>query len=99
MYGHCLKFYSAVNYLSQIIQSITLSDLEVVMTDQSMAFSPPTSSQHTLAKFKNPFGFPLQLVQSAEDITLITHGNNVAEVRKIVLLVVRSFDCCGAEIF
>jgi len=65
------------------------------MTEQSMAFSPPTSSQYTLATYKNPFGFSLQVVQSAEDITLVTSGINVAEVCKAVVL---SFDCCNIDI-
>ncbi|KAH9850917.1 hypothetical protein C2E23DRAFT_886961 [Lenzites betulinus] len=54
----------------QIIESITMSDLELVMTEQSQAFAPSASSQHVLAEYKNPFGFSLQVVESSEDIVL-----------------------------
>ncbi|KAI0321180.1 hypothetical protein OF83DRAFT_1280620 [Amylostereum chailletii] len=58
-----------------IIESITISDLSVVMTDQGEAFAPLASSQHTLAQYKNPFGFSLQVVQSSQDITLADNGD------------------------
>ncbi|KAI9463679.1 hypothetical protein BJY52DRAFT_1404720 [Lactarius psammicola] len=64
-----------------IIDSITLSDLEIAMTEQSQAFAPLASSQHTLATYKNPFGFSLQVVQSAEDILLGASGLDVAELK------------------
>jgi hypothetical protein len=38
------------------------------------------SSQHTLATYKNPFGFSLQVVQAAEDIILGAGGQDAAEV-------------------
>lgn len=63
-----------------IIESITLSDLELVMTDDSEAFAPLASSEHTLAQFKNPFGFSLQVVDSGENITLSSDGTDIAEV-------------------
>lgn len=50
------------------------------MTEQSEAFAPLASSQHTLATYKNPFGFFLQVVQAAEDIILGEDGQNAAEV-------------------
>lgn len=50
------------------------------MTEQSEAFAPLASSQHTLATYKNPFGFSLQVVQAAEDIILEKDGQNAAEV-------------------
>ncbi|THH12496.1 hypothetical protein EW146_g7640 [Bondarzewia mesenterica] len=64
-----------------IIQSISLSDLEIVMIEQSEAFAPLASSKHTLAKYKNPFGFSLEVVQAAEDITLSTSGVDIADLR------------------
>ncbi len=59
-----------------------MSDLELVMTGQDQAFAPGASSQHVLAQYKNPFGFSLQLVEGAEDITLVAGGTDVAEVRE-----------------
>ncbi|TFY74322.1 hypothetical protein EWM64_g9690, partial [Hericium alpestre] len=64
-----------------IIESITMSDLEVIMMEQGEAFAPHASSQHTLAEYKNPFGFSLQVVQSSEDITLAVQGADVAELK------------------
>ena len=58
-----------------------MSDLEIEMTEQSEAFAPQASSQHVLAEYKNPFGFSLQVVKSAEDITLASQGTSVAQVR------------------
>lgn len=48
------------------------------MTEQDEAFEPLASSQHTLATYKNPFGFSLQAVQAAEDGA---GGQDAAEVR------------------
>ena len=55
------------------------------MTEQSEAFAPQASSQHVLAQYKNPFGFSLQVVKSAQDITLSEQGVSVAQVRRRVL--------------
>jgi hypothetical protein len=66
--------------VSKVINSVTISDLEVIVTEQSEGFAPLTSSQHTLATYKNPFGFSLQVVQAAEDIILEEDGQNAAEV-------------------
>jgi hypothetical protein len=53
------------------------------MTEQSEAFEPLASSQHTLATYKNPFGFSLQVVQAAEDIVLRAGDQDAAEVRSL----------------
>lgn len=66
--------------LSQIIESIAISDLEIVMENQDEAFSPLASSNFTLATYKNPFGFSLQVVQASENITITSGGVSVAEV-------------------
>ena len=58
-----------------------MSDLELVMTEQGQAFAPDASSKHVLTEYKNPFGFSLQVVKSAEDITLASQGTSVAQVR------------------
>ena len=67
--------------LSKVINSITISDFEIIMTEQSEAFEPLASSQHALATYKNPFGFSLQVVQAAEDIMIGAGGHDAAEVR------------------
>ncbi|KAJ3850500.1 hypothetical protein EV368DRAFT_84496 [Lentinula lateritia] len=63
-----------------VIQSITLADLTVVLNDDSEAYDPSTSSSFTSASYKNPFGFSLQVVQSATDIILSSNGVNIAEL-------------------
>jgi hypothetical protein len=50
------------------------------VTEQEEAFAPLASSQHTLATYKNPFGFALQVVQASEDIILVENGQSAAEV-------------------
>lgn len=70
----------------QIIQSIALADFGVVMTDQSEAYAPLVSSNHTTAEYKNPFGFSLQVIESAVDMTigLANNGTDVATVKLIL---------------
>ncbi|KAI0710861.1 hypothetical protein C8Q76DRAFT_623714 [Earliella scabrosa] len=63
-----------------IITSIQISDLELEMTEQSHAFAPIAGTKHILAKYKNPFGFSLQVIRSAQDITLGFHGIDVAQL-------------------
>lgn len=67
----------------KIIESITLADFGIVMTDPSQAYAPLASSSYTTAVYKNPFGFSLQVVQSAVDMTvgLANNGTDVATVR------------------
>ncbi|KAI0298570.1 hypothetical protein BC826DRAFT_1096594 [Russula brevipes] len=65
----------------EIINSISISDLAVIMTEPSEAFAPLASSQHTLATYKNPFGFSLQVVQAAEDIIMGAGGHDAAELK------------------
>ena len=55
------------------------------MTEQSEAFEPLASSQYTLATYKNPFGFSLQVVQASEDIIVQAGGQDAAEVRFLYL--------------
>jgi hypothetical protein len=66
--------------VSKVINSVTISDLEVIVTEKGEAFAPLASSQHTLATYRNPFGFALQVVQASEDIILVEDGQNAAEV-------------------
>ena len=71
----------------QIIDSITIEDLELNMTEQSEAFAPPSSSKNTLATYKNPFGFSLQVIESGENITIAYGGADVASVSHICIIV------------
>ena len=57
-----------------------MSDLELVMTEQSEAFAPQASSQHILAQYKNPFGFSLQVIRSAETLNIGYGGSNAAKL-------------------
>ncbi|KAJ3724969.1 hypothetical protein DFJ43DRAFT_1197841 [Lentinula guzmanii] len=63
-----------------VIQTITLADLAVTLEDDSEAYDPPTSSNSTSATYKNPFGFSLQVIQSATDIILSSNGVDIAEL-------------------
>lgn len=69
--------------LSQIIDSISISDLQIVMTEPAQAFAPYASSQRTLAEYRNPFGFELQVIQSAEQIIIGSGSADAAQVRYI----------------
>lgn len=51
------------------------------MKEPSQAFAPLASSKHTLAEYKNPFGFSLQVVESAQTLTISSHGADAAQVR------------------
>ncbi|KAH9961311.1 hypothetical protein BC827DRAFT_1260505 [Russula dissimulans] len=68
-------------HIYQVINSITISDLAVVITEPSETFAPLVSSQHTLATYRNPFGFSLQVVQASEDIVLGVGGQDAAELK------------------
>ncbi|KAK1218918.1 hypothetical protein PQX77_018360 [Marasmius sp. AFHP31] len=63
-----------------IIQSITLSDLEVTLTDPGQAYSPLTSASNTLAQYKNPFGFSLQVIEAGQEIFLGAGGRDAAKL-------------------
>ncbi|TBU23049.1 hypothetical protein BD311DRAFT_704566 [Dichomitus squalens] len=64
----------------EVIQAIDMSDIELVMTEENQAFAPIASAQNVVAQYKNPFGFSLQVVQSNENITLVSGGIGVAEL-------------------
>ncbi|KAK2467793.1 hypothetical protein APHAL10511_000088 [Amanita phalloides] len=63
-----------------IIQSIEISDLSITMLSQGQAFAPPASSNNTLAQYRNPFGFALQITRSGERITMASHGTRIAQL-------------------
>ncbi|KAJ7251753.1 hypothetical protein B0H12DRAFT_1234031 [Mycena haematopus] len=61
-----------------IITEINLDQLALTMVDQDEAFAPLTSSVYTLAKYKNPFGFSLQVIESAQELLLTDLGLDIA---------------------
>ncbi|TFK54041.1 hypothetical protein OE88DRAFT_1732763 [Heliocybe sulcata] len=63
-----------------IIEAIAMSDFGIVMTEDDQTWSPLASSNQTVAQYKNPFGFSLQVVQSGENITLSSGGTDVAQL-------------------
>jgi hypothetical protein len=63
-----------------IIQSITIGDLELTLTEQSQTFAPLTSSQSSSAVYKNPFGFSLQVIEAGQSIILGAAGIQTAQV-------------------
>ncbi|KAJ7143355.1 hypothetical protein C8R43DRAFT_1089003 [Mycena crocata] len=63
-----------------IITAINLNQLALTMIDQSEAFAPLTSSDFTLAQYKNPFGFSLQVIESGEDLLISELGLDIARL-------------------
>ncbi|KAG1785555.1 uncharacterized protein HD556DRAFT_110398 [Suillus plorans] len=63
-----------------IIQSIVLSDLSLTMQNQDQAYSPLSGSNNTVAQYKNPFGFSLQVIQSTVNIDLDYGGTAAAQL-------------------
>lgn len=64
-----------------IITAINIDQLALTMVNQDQAFAPPASSDFTLAKYKNPFGFSLQVVESAQELLISDLGLDIARVR------------------
>ncbi|CAA7259257.1 unnamed protein product [Cyclocybe aegerita] len=64
----------------QVIEEINLNDLSVTLKSQDQAFAPPTSSKNTVAKYRNPFGFSLQVVRVGQTIVLGSHGVQIAQL-------------------
>lgn len=54
--------------------------MAVEMQSDDQAFAPPSSSNETLAVYKNPFGFSLQVVEAGQDIIIASHGLDMAQV-------------------
>jgi hypothetical protein len=63
-----------------VIKSIDLNDLSVTIQTQDQAFAAPTTSHNTLAKYANPFGFSLQVVQAGQSIILGSQGVQIAQL-------------------
>lgn len=54
----------------QIIESIAINNFQVEIETAAEAFAPLVGSTDTLATYKNPFGFSLQVIESAVDLTI-----------------------------
>lgn len=82
MYETDLLYHSYAKIFSQIIDSITINDFDVEIITQDQAYDPLVGSNSTLATYQNPFGFSLQVVQSAVDmiIALPNNGTEIASV-------------------
>ncbi|KAF9264250.1 hypothetical protein L218DRAFT_258531 [Marasmius fiardii PR-910] len=63
-----------------IIQSIDIFDLDVTLTNPDQAFVPLTSANDTLARYKNPFGFSLQVIEAGQQIFLSSGGTDAAKL-------------------
>ncbi|KAJ7209536.1 hypothetical protein GGX14DRAFT_451849 [Mycena pura] len=61
-----------------IIESIGLDQLSLTMVTQDEAFAPLASSDFSLATYRNPFGFSLQVVESGEDLLINDLGLDIA---------------------
>ncbi|KIJ47323.1 hypothetical protein M422DRAFT_164299, partial [Sphaerobolus stellatus SS14] len=64
----------------EIIHSINIQDLELQLVSDSQDFAPSASSKTTVATFSNPFGFSLQVVEAAEDLTINFNGQDTASL-------------------
>lgn len=53
------------------------------METQQEAFAPLSGSKNTVVEYKNPFGFSLQVIRSAVNMTLGTGGVSAASVRTL----------------
>ncbi|KAJ8482152.1 hypothetical protein ONZ45_g15054 [Pleurotus djamor] len=63
-----------------IITAITLDDFAVTMQTPDQAFAPLASSQGTVAQYKNPFGFSLQVTESQQTLILSSSGVDIAQL-------------------
>ncbi|KAJ7497141.1 hypothetical protein FB451DRAFT_1457944 [Mycena latifolia] len=63
-----------------IIQAIDLDQLALTMLTQDQAFAPLTSSDFTVAKYKNPFGFSLQVVAAGQELLISDLGLDIARL-------------------
>ncbi|GLB37240.1 putative protein of unknown function (DUF3712) [Lyophyllum shimeji] len=63
-----------------VIQSIALNDLSVTLEKPEQTLAPLTSSEFTLAKYKNPFGFSLQVVEAGQTLVLNSHDVDIAQL-------------------
>ncbi|KAL1718757.1 hypothetical protein EV715DRAFT_290908 [Schizophyllum commune] len=63
-----------------IIQSISIDDLEVTMESDDQTWAPASSSKKTNAVYKNPFGFSLQVIRSAETLNIGYGGSDAAKL-------------------
>jgi hypothetical protein len=58
--------------------------LSLTIQSQDQAFSPLSGSNNTVAQYKNPFGFSLQVIQSTVYMGLSYGGTAAAQVMLII---------------
>ncbi|KAF7983257.1 hypothetical protein HWV62_22882 [Athelia sp. TMB] len=68
----------------QIIESIAINDFNVEITSQNQAYEPTVGSNSTMAEYRNPFGFSLQVIQSAVDM-VVGLANNGTSIGSLAL--------------
>jgi hypothetical protein len=54
------------------------------METQDQAFAPLSGSNNTMAEYKNPFGFSLQVIQSTVNMDLSYGGTTAAQVTLVL---------------
>jgi hypothetical protein len=54
------------------------------METQDQVFAPLSGSNNTVAQYKNPFGFSLQVIQSTVNMDLSYGGTTAAQVALIL---------------
>lgn len=54
------------------------------MQSQDQAYSPLSGSNNTVAQYKNPFGFSLQVIQSTVNMDLDYGGTAAAQVMLVI---------------
>ncbi|RKP08371.1 hypothetical protein THASP1DRAFT_23623 [Thamnocephalis sphaerospora] len=62
-----------------LIQSLELGSMDMRFTEQT-AWSPSTSAPNVVARFRMPFGFPMEMKQVAQEITVYDGGNGIARL-------------------
>ncbi|KAF7301181.1 hypothetical protein MIND_00682600 [Mycena indigotica] len=63
-----------------VINAITINQIALTMVNQDQASAALSSSDNTLAKYKNPFGFSLQVVEAGEELLLSELGLDIARL-------------------
>ncbi|KAF9484472.1 hypothetical protein BDN70DRAFT_122528 [Pholiota conissans] len=63
-----------------VIKEIELNDLAVTIKTPAQTFAPPTASHDTIARYANPFGFSLAVVEVGQTIVLGSQGVKIAQL-------------------
>lgn len=66
--------------LSQIIESLSLNHLGIKVTDSGEAYAPSAFSEDISIVYRNPFGFPFQVIECGQHTALRNDDGVFAEV-------------------